>query len=278
MLLGVVVLATLPACRDRKKEAALLLPGTLERLLPLVDRDVKQVRSGLPKVAAQLPRYLDTDPGADLAGLKRALSGVRGRVYELAAAKTTFLVFVDDKGVVVRGENDPDLAAGKSLVEPLPKMKALLSQSKGLVETLGYMHGLRGVQKGGDLQWVVGTAVIAKGGERQGSLVTGWSFRRYAALLEDNARHHAKKQAEKRSRQHPLIYVFFLHGDKAFGGPISPDVLGNALAARGLPAKLQADKVLQLAVRVEERDFAVAVRAMPEFGGDVALAVMLSVF
>ncbi len=277
LLCCVIIASLLGGCRDKQKESAAFTGPTLERLLPTIDRDIKQVRVGLPKVAAQLPRYLDDDLGADLEGLKRALTGVRGRVYELAAAKTTFLVFLDDKGVVVRGENDPDLAVGHSLIEPLPGMKPLLTQSKGLVETLGYMHGLRGVQKGGDLQWVVGTAVIDKGGIRKGSLVTGWSFRRYAGLLEANARQHAEKEAEGKRDRHPLLYVFLLKGNKAYGGPITPDFSAKAIGDLALPSKLKGDEVTKSAIRIEDRDYAIGARALPDLGDGVAIAVLVSV-
>lgn len=273
----VMVAAWLGGCRDKQKESAAFTAPAIERLLPTIERDLKQVRVGLPKVAAQLPRYLGDDLGADLEGLKRALTGVRTRVYELAAAKTNFLVFVDHKGVVVRGENDPDLAVGHSLIEPLPGMKPLLTQPKGLVETFGYMHGLRGVQKGGDLQWVVGTAVTNKEGSRKGSLVTGWSFRRYAGLLEANARQHAEKAAEGKRDRRPLLYVFLLKGNKAYGGAITPDVSAKAVGDLALPSKLKGEEIIQSAVRIAERDYAIGARALPGLGDGVAIAVLVSV-
>ena len=156
-------------------------------------------------------------------------------------------------------------------------MKPLLGQPKGLVETLGYMHGFRGVQKGGDLQWVVGAPVIDKDGKRKGQLVTGWSFRRYAGLLEGNARRHAQKQAEDEKNKHPLIYVFLLHKDKAFGGPITPDVNAAKIAALGIPAKVSGKAVFQTTLEIEKRDFAIAARAVPALGKDVAVAVLVAV-
>ena len=106
-----LALAGLPGCRDKTKEVEAKALPAVDALLPLVERDTKQIRDGLPKGAEILTKQLDSDPGDDREGVRRALEKARAGVPDLAVAKGTFFVFVAPSGVVLRGESDPDLAA-----------------------------------------------------------------------------------------------------------------------------------------------------------------------
>ena len=164
-----------------------MLAPTLDAVLPLVERDAKQVREGLPKGAEVMAKHLDRDPADDLEGVKRAIQKARASIDELVVAKSTFFVFVDVKGVVLRSEVEPDLPAGKSLVEAIPGANAMLSADAKLVEAWGYMDGCRGVNVGGDLQWVMGYPVRSPEGDHEGSFVTVWSLLQYALYPEEPA-------------------------------------------------------------------------------------------
>src|SRR5262245_53903128 len=95
----------LSACRDQGKISEQKAADELQRLLPVVTEDVAQVRRGLPEGAAKLAGMLDTDPGANLAGLQRSIASTRAAVKDLNLAKSTFFSFADTTGVVLRSES-----------------------------------------------------------------------------------------------------------------------------------------------------------------------------
>lgn len=263
------------ACDDRAKASAARAPSALEFMFPLLERDTAQVRKGLPQGAEALGKLIDDDPAHDPEGLRRNLEKARASVTDLAIAKSTFFVFVGPDGTVLRSEVEPDLAAGGSLVKEIPDAKQILDKP-GVVEVFGSMHGLRGVERGGDLQWVVGQEVTSAKGNRVGSFVTGWSFRKYADFLEGALRRHLVDTAEDKKRPAPLTYVFFARGDKAFGGAVTPDVDTDAVAKLGLPGKL-GDELHQSTLTVEGQTFALVAKRVPSLDKDTVLVLLLAV-
>lgn len=249
--------------------------GLLERLAPLIERDTKQVREGLPEGAKKLGELLDDDPGSDLAGLQRAIKKARAAVESLAFAKSTFFVFVDKDGTVLRSETDPDLPAGQSLYEAIPATKKLSDAGTGLLEAYGTMKGLRGAEKGADMQWVVGHPVKNKDGDVSGSFVTGWSLRKYAHYLEEDTRRHLTKSLGDKPKSIPLVYVFVVRGEQAFGAPVTPDVNAEAVGKLDVLSKAKGG-VYQATIDVEGRGFVIVAKAFPQLGEGVGLAVLLS--
>ncbi len=262
-------------CEDKAKASDDTAKAVLTRLLPLVERDVTQVRTGLPKGAAALGALIDDDPGGDPEGLRRRLEKSRAGVTELAIAKSTFFVFVSKEGVVLRSEADPDLAVGQSLFKEVPGAKAFFEKA-GLVEVFGYMHGLRGVQTGGDRQWLVGHQVKTTSGGIPGAFVTGWSFRRYVEFLENDARRNLSDTAIDKKRPIPVVYLFLVQGEQAFGGPVTPDVNTEAVGRLGLASKV-GDGVFQTSLVLEGNRFAVSAQKLPALGADVLLVALASV-
>lgn len=270
-----LALVTLSAgCRDRQKEAEAKLDPLFTEILPLVERDTKQIRDGLPKGAAIIAKHLDEDPGADPAALQRAIQGARAGVYDLEVCKGTFFVFVDEKGTVLRSQDDPDLAAGASLTESVPDAKKIFT-GKGLTEVWGTVHGFRGFEKGDDMQWIVGAPVTGKEGALRGAFVTGWSLRKYAESLEVLARDALTKKAENPDKPIELLYVLFAKGDRAFGGGLTPDVNVAAVAKLDV-VKQSANGTYKTTVTVEGREFVVAARRAPALAEDVAIVFMIS--
>lgn len=275
-LLGVLLACSgLGGCQGNSKEAQKLAFATVERLLPLVERDTKQVRDGLPEGAKKIAPLLDDEPGADLASLQRAIQKARAGVESLTFAKSTFFVFVDPKGSVLRSEADPDLAAGEVLTKAIPDMSKLAEPGAGMLEAFGNVHGLRGVQSGPDLQWVVGHPVVDAAGKVKGSFVTGWSLRSYAHYLEEDTRRYLIKSSGDKPRAIPLVYVFLVRGTEAFGAPVTPDVNAEAVAKLDVASKAAAGS-FQTRVEVEGRSFLLVAKPCPALGKDVALALLLS--
>lgn len=263
-----------PGCRDKQAEAAKLGIPAVDALIPLVERDTKQIRDGLPKGAALMAKHLDEDPGASPEQIRRAIEKARAGIDELARAKGTFFVFVAPDGMVLRGESEPDLAAGSSLVEAVPDAKALVQEGAGLKETWGYMKGLRGVNFGNDIQWIVGHPVEVKG-KHVGSFVTGFSLRAYAKVLELALTAHLAEQQEDKTKAPPLAYPFLIKGPKAYGGAVTPDENMDALAALDLPTQAKSG-AYEADIEIDGRPFHVSAKPCPALAPDAVLAVTLS--
>jgi len=272
---GLALAVALLGCEDKVKAGGQRAGALIDHLMPLVERDVKQVRDGLPEGAKKIAPLLEDQPGGDLASLQRAIQKSRASVQSLAIAKSTFFVFVDMQGTVLRSEVDPDLAAGGSLFKDIPEMKKLEDPKGGLVETFGKMHGLRGVQTGPDMQWVVGVPVSNAAGKALGSFVTGWSLRAYANFLEEDARRFLEKSQGDQIKAAPLVYVFLVRGKEAFGAPVTPDVDADAVGKLDIVTKAAAG-TFQTTVDIEGRTFVLVAKPCAPLGSDVALAILFS--
>ncbi len=271
---GAVLTAPLTGCRDKMKEVVPLAEPALASLLPVIERDTKQIRDGLPKGALQIAKHIDEDPGANREGLRTAIIKARESVKELVVAKSTFFVFVGTDGVVKRNESDPDLAADKSLIKAIPETKAMLDKNEKLVEVFGYMEGLRGVNKGNELQWIVGAPVLVDG-ELKGAFVTGFSLRRYAEVLENTLKANLTEAVEKEKQLMPLFYNFIIKGDKAYGTAVAPDENMAAVAEQNPIANMQGG-AFSKTIEIEKRTFYLAAKPAPALGKDAAVAIMLS--
>lgn len=279
---GLAVLTAMPlslgvtGCQDKDKELAALIGPALGELIPLTERDATQVREGVPKTAEVIVKHLDTDPAADVEGLKRALTKTREEVKELAFSKVTFFAFVGTDGKVLRSEAETDLAAGNSLTAAIADTKPLVEGEGKAVETFGYMEGLRGVNKGNQLQWVLGAPVKHKDGKLVGAVIAGWSLRLYAKYLDTHFKQALEKAKEDPSKPNPLAYVFVVKGKMAYGGPDAPDVNATALGELDLASKVKGDELFQTTLEIEERKFLIGVRKAPALGEDLFVAAMLS--
>ena len=275
LLAGSLALLALAGCDDGGKAAEQRAVDLAAKLVPVVAEDAAQVRRGLPAGAAKLTALLDTDPGANLAGLQRAITSARAQVHDLAVAKSTFFSFADASGTVLRSEADPDLLAHHSVVAAFPSLKKALDPASGPVEVFGEMAELRGVRNGPDHTWVVASPVKDAKGALAGLFITGWSFRRFAYHLEDMAKREVVEAAKQSGRPAPLVYVFALKGAKAYGAPLTPDVDADALEKLDLLGKTSAGPWRGRVEITGRTDGAAAVRT-PDLAPDTGVAVILS--
>jgi hypothetical protein len=279
---GLGLVATVPlasaltACKDKEKDLIAALGPGLAELLPLTERDTKQVRDGLPKAAEVIVKHIDIDPGADAEGLKRALTRTREEVKDLAFSKVTFFAFMGPDGTVLRSEADTDLALGNSLTKAIPDTAKVLEAGAKPMETFGFMEGLRGVNQGNQLQWVVCAPVIHEGGKLVGALVGGWSLRLYAKYLDEHFKQALEKKKEDPQKPNPLSYLYIVKGKLGYGGPDAPDVNATALGDLDLASKVKGEELFQMALEVESRSFVIGARKAPALGDDIYLAAMLS--
>lgn len=270
------IVVSLPACSNNTAVQEREATEEVTKLLPLVKEDVEQVRKGLPEGAKKLGEILDPDPGANPASLQRAIATARDSVKTLQLAKSTFFSFIDTNGVVLRSEADPDLLAHKNVFTTFPVLKKAIEPTSGLVEIYGEMPEMRGVRTGADLAWAVAHPVKDKDGAVKGAFLTGWSFRRFALVLEEAAKRDTLELATKEGKkQPPIIYVFVVKGSKAYGAPVTPDVNADEVEKLGLVEKTAAGS-WKTTFEITGRSFSVAAQRAPELGSDAAIAVMLS--
>jgi hypothetical protein len=275
----VLVAALSAACSEPSKLSERKAAEHVERLAKLADDDVEELRRGMPRGAKALGQIWDgkADPQADPGSLRRALESVRNDDRDLSVAKGTFFAVADDKGVVLRSDQDPDQLAGKSLTAAYPALAKVLAGE--VVETRGSMPETAGARTGADEQWVIAAPVRDAQGVVRGLYASGWSMRRFAYHLEEALKHdlvtEALRAGDSRTKL-PLLYVFVIAGPKAYGAPVTPAVNSDALEQLGLAAKTDNGIVHHQRIDITDRAYGLAARRAQKMGADIGVAVLRS--
>jgi hypothetical protein len=273
------LLATAPGCTDQTKVAEEKAVTHAERLAKLADEDVEEVRRGLPRGAKVLGAAWDgkKDPFVDPSVTRHALERAREGDRDLSRAKSTFFALTDDKGKVLRSDQEPDQLAGKSPLEAFPVLAKVLAGET--IEARGSMPELAGAKAGGDEQWFAATPMRDSSGTLRGVYVSGWSMRRFAYHLEEALRSELHSEAlranEGRSKL-PLLYVFVLAGPKVYGAPVTPLVNAEALEQLDLASKTASGTVYHQTIEITGRSFGLAAQRAPKMGPDIGVAVLRS--
>jgi hypothetical protein len=272
------VFASLNAgCTDSSKISEGKAVAHAERLAKLADDDVEEVRRGLPHGAKSLGEYWNDkkDPLGDPSQARRALDRARDDNRDLAIAKSTFFALTDDKGTVLRSDQEPDQMAGKSLVASYPAINKVLAGES--LETRGSMPETAGARTGGDEQWVAAAPVKDAEGKVRGVYASGWSMRRFAYHLEETLKHDLIEQAGHSGPvKLPLVYVFVFAGGKVYGAPVTPLVNGEALQALDLAGKTANGATFHQQLEITGRAYGIAAHRCPKMGADVGVAVLRS--
>lgn len=267
---------TLVACTRNMDATVGAAKSQAERLAQVVIRDVQEVRIGLPQGALHLRPLFEgtTPPGDDLKAAREALDRARNRVQDLRVAKSTFFAVAAEDGRVVRTDQELDRMAGKDLFASFPELRKALAG--GYVETRGSMPEASGVQGKEDGQWVAAFPVTV--GERaRGLYATGWSWAGYAYRLETSVRGTEQAKLLERGRgKMPLLYVYLVVDDKAYGAPVSPTVNADAIVRLKPLDKVGPGRTFAATLSITGRDFALAARLAPELGPSIAIAVLRS--
>ena len=267
------------ACTDSAKVSEGKAVAHAERLAKLSDEDVEEVRRGLPQGAKSLGQFWDGKKGplADPSQARRALDRARDDSRDLAIAKSTFFAMTDDKGMVLRSDQEPDQMAGKSLVASYPDMSKVLAGAA--IEMRGSMPETAGARIGGDEQWVAAAPVKDAQGQVRGIYASGWSMRRFAYHLEETLKHDMTSEALRSGEKHvklPLVYVFVLAGSKVYGAPVTPLVNSETLQKLDLLSKTANDATYHQTIEITGRGFGLAARRTPRMGADIGVAVLRS--
>jgi hypothetical protein len=275
----VVCAIALMACTDPSKISERKAVTHVERLSKLADEDVEELRRGIPRGAKNLGAIWEGkgSPETDPSSVRRALDRVRNEDRDLEISKGTFFAATDDKGVVLRSDQEPDQLAGKSLMAAFPGLQKVLAGET--LEMRGSMAELAGARSGGDEQWLVGSAVRDAKSAVRGAYVSGWSLRRFAYHLEETLKHdlvsEALRAGESRTKQ-PLVYVFVLAGAKVYGAPVTPLLNAQTLEGLDLLRKTDNGVTFHQQLEITGRGYGLAAARAPKMGPDVAVAVLRS--
>jgi hypothetical protein len=278
-LLAAFIAVSASACTDSAKISEGKAVAHAERLAKLADDDVEEVRRGLPHGAKSLGQVWDgkKDPMADPSLARRGLDRARDENRDLAVAKSTFFAMTDDKGTVLRSDQEPDILAGKSLVASYPDMAKVLAGEA--IETRGSMPETAGARTGGDEQWVAAAPVRDAQGKVRGIYASGWSMRRFAYHLEEALKSDMLSEALRAGDKNvklPLVYVFVVAGSKVYGAPVTPLVNTETLQKLDLPSKTADGTTFHQTLEITGRGFGLAARRAPRMGPDIGVAVLRS--
>jgi hypothetical protein len=267
------------ACSEPSKLSEKKAIGHVERLAQLADDDVEELRRGMPRGARALGPIWDAkaDPVADPGSVRRALDRARNDDRDLAVAKSTFFALTDDKGGVLRSDQEPDQLAGKSLLAGYPGLEKVLAGEPA--ELRGSMPETMGARTGSDEQWVTAAPVRNAKGVVRGMYASGWSMRRFAYHLEETLKHDlvtdALRAGESRTKQ-PLVYAFVFAGTKVYGAPVTPLLNAETLEGLGLLGKTEGGVTFHQTIEITGRGYGLAARRASKMGADVGVVVLRS--
>jgi hypothetical protein len=271
---GILLLSSVSACKKQSAVSADKAKASVPALAKAAAEDVAQARSGLPQgTKFLLPLFTTGKPAQDDPHAARlALETARNKVQDLRVAKGTFFAVTDEKGVVIRDDDEQDTLAGRPL---LPSFAGLQSALNGqYAETRGSMAEVAGVRGRPDGQWVA-AAPVSQGSEVKGLYVMGWSWSAYAYRLE-SALTSNLRSALAEGEKMPLVYVYLIVDKDVYGTPISPEVNAQAIAALSPLSNASASAPTSFELAIAGREFGLAVELAPDLGKAVAIAVLRS--
>jgi len=273
LVMSVLACAAL-GCEDVGEKSATLARGHVALLATAAKEDVQQVRRGLPEGGKHLVELFQAAfpelPAPETA--RKALKRTRDQVPDLGVAKSTFFAVTAPDGRVLRADTATDDLAEKNIFAAFPELAQIAT--KPYVETRGTMPEAAGVRGRPDAQWVAAVPVTV-GADVRGAYVTGWSWSAYAYRLETALRSAVMAETPEGAKI-PLLYVYVLVGDAAFGAPVAPVVSGRVISEKRPLGRIVGDQVWSSPLEIEGRSFGVAVQRVSELGPDVAIAALRS--
>lgn len=274
LVLAAAFVLALVACEDQGKKSAALAKADLPFLIQTTERDVLEVRTGLPLGAEHVARlFAERSPEEpSFEALHDALQRAREKTQDLRVAKSTFFAVALPDGKVLRNDQKQDLMAGKMLFDSYPGLAA--ARTQGYTEAGGSMPEASGVRGKDDAQWVAAVPLKSEK-DTFGLYVTGWSWSSYAYRLETALRSEILSRLKEREKL-PLTYIYVVVGNRAYGTPISPLVNGQAVVDSKPEERLKKEESYSLSLEIQGRSFGVAVGRAPSLGSNVAIALVRS--
>jgi len=263
-------------CNRTDEQSVALARAHAKDLAEVAQRDVGEVRRGLPLGAQQLSQRWAAG-GVDLLNdpelARDEINRARNKVQDLRVAKSTFFALAAPDGRIVRNDREQDTMAGAALFTAFP---ALARAAQGpYVEALGVMPEAHGVRGKPDAEWMAAVGVDV-GGQIRGLYVSGWAWSSYAFRLEFSLRNRVTTELQGKRENMPLLYAFVLVGDEVYGTPESPEINARAIAERRPLSNLGPDGSFSALLEITGRDFALAVHTAPDLAAGVAIGVLRS--
>lgn len=272
-LLALVALVAL-GCNDKTKVSEEKADGHATEAAALVDKDIEDLRRGLPAGGKKLGDLIGADKDMTPAKARSALKKTREAVIDLQLAKSTFFTITDLQGVAYASDLETDGFSGKNVLEAF---KGLEKAREGTyTEVLGSMEAARGLRTGDDLQWAASSPIPGPDGKAVGLYISGWSLRRFAQHIEEQLKSNLRNASKDKSERPPLLYAMVLHGPKAYGTPVVPEVNVKVVEGMNLPDKLKASGAFKGQVEITNRGFGVSARSTPKLCDTCAVVVLRS--
>lgn len=276
MALAIAAGMMLVHCKDQAKESAKLAAGNADELAVLVDKDVGEVQRGMPEGAQKLGALYanGADPRQDVPAVRQALLRTTRDVPDLNVAKSTFFALADDKGVGIRNNLEQDAMAGQDLMKLFPALSKALEGA--YVETTGSFGGPPG-PAGPDKDWVAAMPVKNDQGKVSGLFVTGWSYRRFAAHLQEVLKSRFQENLRKSgdTGKMPVFYVCVYDATGVYCERTTPKVNEQALIDAKLVEKT-ATGPFQGTMTITDREFGYAAKRTPKLGENTGVVVLRS--
>ncbi|HXS19510.1 MAG TPA: hypothetical protein VN764_20080, partial [Polyangiaceae bacterium] len=223
---GLLLLCSVGCANEGEKSARLVVPN-LKYVASAVERDLGEVRRGMPAGAKELTtlfeRAAPERPAA--ADAREELVRLRSDNPDISSAKSTFFLIAASDGTILRNNLDSDEMAEKNLFQVYPATKNALTQD--YVELGGSWDVARGVNNRPDAQWLSSARIMVKG-TPVGLFVSGWSWSSYAYRLEMALRSEVLGETKSGDKV-PLLYVYVVVDGHAYGTPVSPVVNGEEI-------------------------------------------------
>jgi hypothetical protein len=277
LLLSVVALGGAGACVDHAKESEDHAVKWIAAVEKRATSDIDEMKVGLPLGAKQFtPIYAHgATANDDLAGVRNTLLRVRGVIPELTRSSSTFFALTDANGLAIRNDLEQDVMAGQDAWKLFPELKD--TKNGRIVATGGLFAGGRPSEP--DRDWVIAAPVNDEAGKFVGTLMGGWTYRRFAYHLQETLRHDLTELQLKTgdNGKLPIVYVSVFDKTGVYSAPFTPPVNQQALVDLGLVAKTAAGAAAAAPhghLNITDRDFGWAAVRVPSFvpeGGVVLL-------
>ncbi len=270
------IAAMLVDCKDQAKESAKAAAGNADELAALVDKDIGEIQRGLPDGATKLGELYakGADPKQDVPAVRAALLKTTRDVPDLNIAKSTFFALADDKGIGIRNNLEQDAMAGQDLLKLFPALSKALEGA--YVETTGTFGSPPG-PNGPDKDWIAAMPVKNDQGKVSGLFVTGWSYRRFAAHLQEVLKSRFQESLRKSgdTGKMPVFYVCVFDATGVYCERTTPKVNEQALVDAKLVDKTAAG-AFQGTVTITDRDFGYAAKRTPKLAENTGVVVLRS--
>jgi hypothetical protein len=261
-------------CENVAEKSAKLVIPNLKYVGDAAERDLGEVRRGMPQGAKELSGLFERAAPEKPAAVdaRQELLRLRSDNHDISSAKSTFFLIAAADGTILRNNLEQDEMAEKNLFQVYPETK--IGLGKDYIEVGGSWDVARGVNGRPDAQWLA-VSRITNSTQTVGLFVSGWSWASYAYRLEMALRSQVLGET-KEGEKVPLLYVYIVVGDQAYGAPVSPVVNGEEIVKLHPLEKAKGKEMWTGPIEITRRPFGLGLKHLPQMGEHIVLAVLRS--